>query len=53
MENKTKNQSYLIDGLSGLHLHLAGRRVDRVWDLSLDGDQDLAPKNYCFIAEVT
>jgi hypothetical protein len=33
----------LVDGLRGLNLHLAGRRVDAVRYLSLYRYQDLAP----------
>ncbi len=36
---------YLVDGMSGLHLHLTRRRVDAVRDLSLDGDQDPTPSH--------
>ena len=33
----------LVDGLRGLHLHLARRRVDVLGDLRLDAQQDGAP----------
>ena len=34
---------YLVDGVCWLHLHLAGRRVDTLRYLCLDGYQDATP----------
>ena len=36
----------LVDGLRGLHLHLAGRRVDALGDLRLDRDQQLTSATF-------
>ena len=37
---------HLVDGLRGLHLHLAGRRVDALGDLRLDRDQQLTSATF-------
>ena len=37
---------HLVDGLRGLHLHLAGRRVDALGDLRLNRDQQLTSATF-------
>ena len=37
---------HLVDGLRGLHLHLARRRVDVLGDLRLNRDQQLTSATF-------
>ena len=37
---------HLVDGLRGLHLHLARRRVDALGDLRLNRDQQLTSATF-------